>query len=43
MLLQPKQGGSIGLIAHSHMYEPLREGEYDRQAVNRALAFTGGW
>ncbi|XWS11076.1 hypothetical protein CRYUN_Cryun38cG0052700 [Craigia yunnanensis] len=40
---QPKQGGSIGIIAHSHMYEPLRDGEYDGQAVNRALAFTGGW
>ncbi|XVF04154.1 hypothetical protein REPUB_Repub05bG0057700 [Reevesia pubescens] len=40
---QPKQSGSIGLIAHSHSYEPLRDGESDRQAVNRALAFTGGW
>ncbi|XP_022753969.1 beta-glucosidase 18-like [Durio zibethinus] len=40
---QQKQGGSIGLIAHSHMYEPLRDGESDRLAVNRALAFTLGW
>nr|KJB81915.1 hypothetical protein B456_013G167400 [Gossypium raimondii] len=40
---QSKQGGSIGLVVQSHMYEPLRDVESDRQAVNRALAFTGGW
>ncbi|KAG4166626.1 hypothetical protein ERO13_A13G144800v2 [Gossypium hirsutum] len=40
---QSKQGGSIGLVVHLHMYEPLRDVESDRQAVNRALAFTGGW
>ncbi|WRX29490.1 Glycoside hydrolase family 1 - like 10 [Theobroma cacao] len=40
---QPEQGGSLGLIAHSHMYEPLRDGEADLQAVKRALAFTVGW
>ncbi|XVF78173.1 hypothetical protein PTKIN_Ptkin14bG0108400 [Pterospermum kingtungense] len=40
---QPQQGGSIGLIVQSHMYEPLRDEEADRQAVNRALAFTGSW
>ncbi|MBA0668424.1 hypothetical protein Goklo_001343, partial [Gossypium klotzschianum] len=39
---QSKQGGSIGLVVQSHMYEPLRDVESDRQAVNRALAFTGG-
>ncbi|KAK8708783.1 hypothetical protein V6N13_059820 [Hibiscus sabdariffa] len=40
---QPKQGGSIGIIAHTRMYEPLRDVESDHQAVNRLLAFTGGW
>ncbi|KAK8600394.1 hypothetical protein V6N12_050248 [Hibiscus sabdariffa] len=39
---QPKQGGSIGIIAHTRMYEPLRDVESDHQAVNRLLAFTGG-
>ncbi|KAE8733606.1 beta-glucosidase 18-like isoform X2 [Hibiscus syriacus] len=38
---QPKQGGSIGIIAHTHMYEPLQDVESDHQAVNRILAFTG--
>ncbi|KAK8638288.1 hypothetical protein V6N13_136722 [Hibiscus sabdariffa] len=40
---EPKQGGSIGIIAHTHMYEPLRDVESDHQAVNRLLAFTGSW
>ncbi|KAE8702270.1 hypothetical protein F3Y22_tig00110483pilonHSYRG00019 [Hibiscus syriacus] len=38
---QSKQGGSIGIIAQTHMYEPLRNVESDHQAVNRVLAFTG--
>ncbi|XP_044474047.1 beta-glucosidase 18-like isoform X2 [Mangifera indica] len=40
---QPKQGGSIGIIASSHMYEPLRDEETDQKAVNRILAFNLGW
>ncbi|KAJ1401918.1 Glycosyl hydrolases family 1, N-terminal conserved site [Sesbania bispinosa] len=40
---QAKQGGTIGIIAHTFMYEPLRDEECDRQAVNRALAFVIGW
>ncbi|KAK8519933.1 hypothetical protein V6N12_003899 [Hibiscus sabdariffa] len=38
-----KQGGSIGIIVSTNMYEPLRDVESDRQAVNRLLAFNGGW
>ncbi|KAL5132446.1 Beta-glucosidase 18 [Glycine soja] len=40
---QAKQGGTIGIVAHSVMYEPLRDEECDRQAVNRALAFLIPW
>ncbi|XP_020226287.1 beta-glucosidase 18 isoform X1 [Cajanus cajan] len=40
---QAKQGGSIGIVAHAFMYEPLRDEECDRQAVNRALAFVIAW
>ncbi|GMJ11460.1 beta-glucosidase 47 [Hibiscus trionum] len=40
---QRKQGGSIGIVAHTHMYEPLRHVESDHQAVNRLLAFKAGW
>ncbi|XP_073220204.1 beta-glucosidase 18-like [Cicer arietinum] len=40
---QAKQGGTIGIVAHTFMYEPLREEECDRQAANRALAFVIGW
>ena len=43
MLIQAKQGGTIGIVAHSVMYEPLRDEECDRQAVNRALAFLIPW
>ncbi|KAK8638287.1 hypothetical protein V6N13_136721 [Hibiscus sabdariffa] len=40
---QRKQGGSIGIIVSTNMYEPLRDVESDHQAVNRLLAFKGGW
>nr|KYP40970.1 Beta-glucosidase 6 [Cajanus cajan] len=40
---QAKQGGSIGIVAHAFMYEPLRDEECDRQAVNRTLAFGLPW
>ncbi|KAJ4726266.1 Beta-glucosidase, partial [Melia azedarach] len=40
---QAKQGGSLGIITSSMMYEPLRDEELDRQAVSRVLAFTTGW
>ncbi|GMN44812.1 hypothetical protein TIFTF001_013997 [Ficus carica] len=37
---QPKQGGFIGIVLNAFMYEPLRDEEVDRQAVDRALAFN---
>ncbi|KAJ0044554.1 hypothetical protein Pint_04472 [Pistacia integerrima] len=40
---QQTQGGSIGIIASSHMFEPLRDEESDRKAVSRVLAFVLGW
>lgn len=40
MLTQPKQHGFIGIVANAHMYEPLRDDERDRHAVDRALAFN---
>ncbi|XP_024971995.1 beta-glucosidase 18-like [Cynara cardunculus var. scolymus] len=40
---QPKQGGSIGLVMHCFMYEPLTDSELDRKAAKRALAFNIGW
>ncbi|GLT83377.1 hypothetical protein SLE2022_016700 [Rubroshorea leprosula] len=40
---QPKQGGAIGIITSSHMYEPLTDDELNQQAANRTLAFTTGW
>ncbi|KAG4978216.1 hypothetical protein JHK86_037690 [Glycine max] len=40
---QAKQGGTIGIVSHSLMYEPLREEECDRQAASRALAFQIAW
>ena len=38
-----KQGGFIGIITNTFMYEPLRDEEVDRQAVKRALAFNTAW
>uniref|UniRef100_A0A6N2LMW4 Beta-glucosidase n=1 Tax=Salix viminalis TaxID=40686 RepID=A0A6N2LMW4_SALVM len=35
-----KQGGSIGIVGFTEYFEPLRDNEFDRQAVSRALAFT---
>jgi len=43
MLNQAKQGGTIGIVAHTFMYEPFRNEECDRQAVKRALAFVISW
>ncbi|XP_019425298.1 PREDICTED: beta-glucosidase 18-like [Lupinus angustifolius] len=40
---QVKQDGTIGIVVHTFMYEPLRDEECDRQAKNRALAFHLGW
>lgn len=40
---QAKQGGTIGIVANTFMYEPLRDKECDRLAVNRALAFVIAW
>ncbi|CAL2254206.1 unnamed protein product [Prunus armeniaca] len=39
----PKQNGFIGIVAHAFMYEPLRDEERDRDAVDRALAFNVAW
>ncbi|KAG4971819.1 hypothetical protein JHK85_038240 [Glycine max] len=36
---QAKQGGTIGIVADSLMFEPLRDEECDRQAASRALTF----
>ncbi|KAH0986717.1 hypothetical protein GBA52_013894 [Prunus armeniaca] len=38
-----KQNGFIGIVAHAFMYEPLRDEERDRDAVDRALAFNVAW
>ncbi|KAI3753778.1 hypothetical protein L2E82_25840 [Cichorium intybus] len=40
---QPKQGGSIGLVAHCFMYEPLTDTDLDREAAKRAMIFNVGW
>ncbi|XP_028188474.1 beta-glucosidase 18-like isoform X3 [Glycine soja] len=40
---QAKQGGTIGIVAFSFMYDPLRDEECDRQAVSRGLAFDIAW
>ncbi|KAI9093336.1 hypothetical protein K1719_027350 [Acacia pycnantha] len=40
---QAKQGGAIGIIANTYMFEPLRDEECDRLAVDRALAFKIAW
>ncbi|XP_019425300.1 PREDICTED: beta-glucosidase 18-like [Lupinus angustifolius] len=40
---QAKQGGTIGIVAITFMFEPLRDEECDREAVNRALAFLIAW
>ncbi|KAL7216841.1 hypothetical protein ACSBR1_028711 [Camellia fascicularis] len=40
---QAKQQGVIGIVVSAMMYEPLNENEFDRDAVNRALAFNVAW
>lgn len=42
-VMQPKQGGSIGIILNTEMFEPFRDNELDRQAVHRALTFIMAW
>ncbi|MFS7939603.1 putative beta-glucosidase [Helianthus anomalus] len=39
----PQQGGSIGIVVHAYMYEPLTDSELDHQAAKRAMAFSLGW
>ncbi|KAF7822748.1 beta-glucosidase 18-like protein [Senna tora] len=43
LLIQAKQGGTIGIIVSILMYEPLEDEEWDRRAASRALAFHSGW
>ncbi|KAK3037918.1 hypothetical protein RJ639_031809 [Escallonia herrerae] len=43
MVMQAKQGGSIGVVISGTMNEPLRDNENDLEAVNRALAFSVAW
>ncbi|KAI3708441.1 hypothetical protein L2E82_37610 [Cichorium intybus] len=40
---KPKQNGSIGIVAHCDMFEPLTDSELDREAAKRAFAFNAGW
>ncbi|KAL3503252.1 hypothetical protein ACH5RR_037701 [Cinchona calisaya] len=40
---QPKQGGLIGIVGSTFMYEPLTDDEHDKEAANRALAFNVAW
>ena len=42
-LMQPKQGGVIGIVVNAFMYEPLTDDERDKEAANRALAFNVAW
>ncbi|KAI3497081.1 hypothetical protein L1887_39462 [Cichorium endivia] len=37
-----KQNGSIGIVAHCDMFEPLTDSELDREAAKRAFAFNAG-
>lgn len=41
--VQLKQGGSIGLVVHCYMFEPLTESELDHEAAKRAFAFNVAW
>ena len=43
MCLQVKQGGSIGVVVHAFMYEPMSDQECDLEAASRAFAFNIGW
>ncbi|CDP05535.1 unnamed protein product [Coffea canephora] len=40
---QPKQGGVIGIVLHSFMFEPLTDDEHNKEAADRALAFNLAW
>lgn len=40
---QEKEGGSIGIAACGHMYEPLTDHEFDKHAADRALLFNFAW
>ena len=43
MLMQHKQGGMMGVAVSAMMYEPLSDDELDKEAANRALAFSLAW
>lgn len=43
MCLQVKQGGSIGVVVHAFMYEPISDQACDLEAASRAFAFNIGW
>ncbi|XP_052208480.1 beta-glucosidase 18-like [Diospyros lotus] len=40
---QAEQGGVIGIVVNSFMFEPLTDSELDREAANRTLAFNVAW
>ncbi|XP_071905309.1 beta-glucosidase 18-like [Coffea arabica] len=40
---QHKQGGMMGVAVSAMMYEPLSDDELDKEAANRALAFSLAW
>lgn len=40
---QPKQGGFIGISVQAFNYEPYRDDEYSRRAMERAFAYNVAW
>ncbi|KAL3503250.1 hypothetical protein ACH5RR_037699 [Cinchona calisaya] len=40
---QLKQGGTIGIVVLTFMYEPITDNELDKEAASRALAFNVDW
>ncbi|XAR56567.1 Beta-glucosidase [Bertholletia excelsa] len=40
---QPRQGGSIGIVASAFMYEPMTDNDLDEEAASRALACDLAW
>lgn len=42
-LMQAKVNGVIGITVVASMYVPLTNGEDDKEAANRALAFFVAW
>ena len=43
MLVQPKHGGFIGIVAFAFIYEPLIDNEFDNDAASGALACDLAW